>query len=368
MMDTCTTDGVVLDPDCSDFGPPHALPDEVELTPPGAELGLMLAAAADRSVLSGPDLLLLTRARARQIAHLQAQLMADLVAIAARCQPRISEPPPGSGRRAEPIDHAVDEIAADLTWTHTAASKQLDFAERLVECLPEVHAAMLAGQLDWPKARVLADGVTGLDPETARTITARLLPDAAERTTGQLRARLAKLIILADPDAARRRYRQGLKGRRVEHGREDDGTARLTGRWLPAARAAAANSRIQAIAAAMLNDARSKTAATHARSTRSAPTSCSTCSKACPCPAPTARPAPPARRPRPPRHRRPPRRRNQRRQHRRRRQTTTTAIRVQPGTKAQARATGAEGTSRTRTGSGSGIGPVRRMPTRTSPT
>ena len=240
--------GVVLDPDCSDFGPPHALPDELELTPPGAELGQMLAAAADRSVLSGPDLLLLTQARARQIAHLQAQLMADLVAIAARCQPRISQPPPGSGRRAEPIDHAVDEIAANLTWTNTAASKQLDFAERLVDELPEVHTAMLAGHLDWPKARVLADGVTGLDPETARTITALLLPGAAKRTTGQLRARLAKLIILADPDAAQRRYRQGLKGRRVEHGHEDDGTARLTGRWLPAARAAAANSRIQAIA------------------------------------------------------------------------------------------------------------------------
>ena len=107
---------------------------------------------------------------------------------------------------------------------------------------------MLAGRIDWPKAKVLADGITGLDPQTARTVTGRLLPDAAERTTGQLRARLAKLVILADPDAARRRYRQGLKGRRVEHGREDDGTARLTGRWLPAARAAAANSRIQAIA------------------------------------------------------------------------------------------------------------------------
>jgi hypothetical protein len=95
---------------------------------------------------------------------------------------------------------------------------------------------------------VLADGVTGLEPETARTITALLLPGAADRTTGQLRARLAKLVILADPDAAQRRYRQGFKGRRVEHGHEDDGTARLTGRWLPAARAAAANSRIQAIA------------------------------------------------------------------------------------------------------------------------
>ena len=35
---------------------------------------------------------------------------------------------------------------------------------------------MLAGRIDWPKAKVLADGITGLDPETARTVTSRLLP------------------------------------------------------------------------------------------------------------------------------------------------------------------------------------------------
>ena len=194
------------------------------------------------------DLVMLARARGRQIAHLQAQLMADLVAIAGRCVPRVSEPAPGSGRRAEPVDHAVDEIAAAMAWTSTAAVGQLDLAERLVGGLPQVHAAMLAGAVDWPKAKLLADAVAGLDPEVADEVLGRVLPDAAARTTGQLRARVYRLVMQADPDAARRRYRRGLKGRRVEHGRENDGTARLAGRWLPAARAAAANSRIQAIA------------------------------------------------------------------------------------------------------------------------
>ena len=105
---------------------------------------------------------------------------------------------------------------------------------------------MLAGPVDWPKAKC-SPMASPVWTRAARAVTAGAAA-AAERTTGQLRARLYRLVIKADPDAARRRYRHGLKGRRVEHGREDDGTARLAGRWLPAARAAAANSRIQAIA------------------------------------------------------------------------------------------------------------------------
>ena len=232
----------------SEWGRAHALPEELEIQAPGGRLGAMLAGVGDRSVLDDGDLVMLARARGRQIAHLQAQLMADLVAIAGRCVPRVSEPLPGSGRRAEPVDHAVDEIAAAMAWTSTAAVGQLDLAERLVGGLPQVHAAMLAGAVDWPKAKLLADAVAGLDPKVAGEVLNRVLPDAAVRTTGQLRARVYRLVMKADPEAARRRYRQGLKGRRVEHGREDDGTARLAGRWLPAARAAAANSRIQAIA------------------------------------------------------------------------------------------------------------------------
>ena len=237
-----------LDREWSQWGRRHALPEDMEIEAPGGRLGAMLAAVGDRSVLDGSDLVMLARARGRQIAHLQAQLMADLVAIAGRCVPRVSEPAPGSGRRAEPVDHAVDEIAAAMRWTRTATIGQLDLAERLVGGLPRVHAAMLAGAVDWPKAKLLADGVSGLDPEVADEVLGRVLPVAAQRTTGHLRARLSKLVMQADPDAARRRYRRGLKGRRVEHGQESDGTARLAGRWLPAARAAAANSRIQAIA------------------------------------------------------------------------------------------------------------------------
>src|SRR5690606_24539353 len=65
--------------------------------------------------------------------------------------------PPGAGRWAEPVDHGADEIAAALSWTSLAAGCQLAFAERLTRRLPAVYQAMLAGQIDYPKAKVFVD-------------------------------------------------------------------------------------------------------------------------------------------------------------------------------------------------------------------
>ena len=270
--------------------------------------------------------------------------MADLVAIAGRCVPRMSEPPPGSGRRAEPVDHAVDEIAAAMTWTQHRRRRPVRFgrtARRVVaarstrRCWP--------AQSTGPRPSCSPTASPGWTRQSPRTVTGRLLPDAAERTTGQLRARLSKLVIQADPDAARRRYRHGLKGRRVEHGREDDGTARLAGRWLPAARAAAANSRIQAIADWIKDGGDTRTVdqirADVLLDLLQGP----------PVPGPDGQPRHHrARRPRPPRRRGPPRPRDQRRP-----RTATTATKA---TRA-ARATAARATRRWRRGR-------RRLPTR----
>jgi hypothetical protein len=48
--------------------------------------------------------------------------------------------------------------------------------------LPEVHAAMLAGVLDEPRARVFSDWTTELSGEQARQVGATLLPRAPELT------------------------------------------------------------------------------------------------------------------------------------------------------------------------------------------
>src|SRR3712207_44867 len=73
-------------------------------------------------------------------------------------------PPTGSGRavrrtgRSLPAgDWAGGEIPAALSWTDTKPSRELAFAELLVERLPLVLAAFEAGQIDHGKAWAFAD-------------------------------------------------------------------------------------------------------------------------------------------------------------------------------------------------------------------
>ena len=91
--------------------------------------------------------------RARQLSQLQAALLADLVAVAD------ATPNP---------EFAGFEISSALTWTRRAADTQLDLAHTIVRRLPSLHAAMAAGDVDLPKARVIVDGVAALDLDLAR--------------------------------------------------------------------------------------------------------------------------------------------------------------------------------------------------------
>ena len=63
-------------------------------------------------------------------------------------------------RAADDFEWASHEIAAGLTWTPTAADRELAFALVLRE-LPLVYAALRRGEIDRGKAKVFADH---LDP------------------------------------------------------------------------------------------------------------------------------------------------------------------------------------------------------------
>ena len=218
--------------------------------PPGPRLSAVLA-GVDRSRLADADLVVLAQARARQLAFEQAGQLADLVAIADAVGP---DPVPPCGRipgTYNPDHWAESEIAAGLTWTGLTAGLQLDLARQIVRRLPALHAAMLAGEIDAHKAKVIAEQVRLLSDEQARAVVDKILPEAAGKTTGQLRYRLAKLVITIDPDAARKRYREAVTGRQVWCGREEEGTLSLGGRRLPADRAAAAFDHLDALATAL---------------------------------------------------------------------------------------------------------------------
>jgi len=220
------------------------LPEDLALQPVGPHLAALLA-GVDRAALSNEDLIRLAQARQRLAAHLQAQLLADLHAIGQRAQEVF-----GDQVDADPVDRArwaEVEIAFAMTWTTRAADIQLGLAEDLLDKLPAVYAALESGQIDLPRAKVFCDETTGVETAVARRVADQLLGEAHRLTTGQLRARLHRLVLAADPDRIRRNAKEQVKGRRVVARPTVDGLAELAGHDLPPHRVAAAMERLTAI-------------------------------------------------------------------------------------------------------------------------
>ena len=172
--------------------------------PPGPELAGVLA-GIELSRLSGYDGVEVLKAQYRQVNHERARLMAAMVEVGLCGIGSADEP---VRRMAAPDEFSADEIRAALVLTRRAADAQFWLAHDLLTRLPAVHAAMNAGVLDEPRARVRSEWTTELHPEVARALCAELLPRAPELTTGQLIEQIKKLAIALDPEWARRRSAQ----------------------------------------------------------------------------------------------------------------------------------------------------------------
>ena len=222
--------------------------------PPGPALSAALAAIDVAEV--GPEHIVdVLRAQSRQSAHEQARLWASLVEVGLRRPPE-DDDTWGSDPvlRAQGLaDWAPGEIAAALTWTSRAADHELDVAESVVRALPQVFAALWAGEIDRGKAVVFAEYLkptSGVTAKQAAAICARVLPVAPHLTTAQLRARLRRALLAIDPDWARRRYRQSVRSRCVTAILDCDGTVTMTAYSLPAEEASAACARVDRLAEA----------------------------------------------------------------------------------------------------------------------
>jgi hypothetical protein len=143
--------------------------------------------------------------------------------------------------------HADDEIAAALTLTRRAADQVLSLAVALRR-LPLTSRALSAGDIDLPRAMVIADEVTGLDNDHAAAVERVIIGAAAGQTTGQLRAAARRAVLSADPRVARKRKERALLDARVERWDEHGGTAALAGRDLPPASVLAADQNLSALA------------------------------------------------------------------------------------------------------------------------
>src|SRR5262249_55621328 len=151
-----------------------SLTEDLEHMVPGPELAVLLS-TVDRGALDPAGQVSLACARARLLAHVQAQLLADIAAVA------------GAGGNPE---FAGAEIGLAMHWTRSAAGAQVGLALDLTGRLPRVHAALLAGELDLPRVRVIAELTAALDDAITQRVVAEILPFAAGLTTGELRARL----------------------------------------------------------------------------------------------------------------------------------------------------------------------------------
>ncbi len=154
-----------------------------------------------------------------------------------------------SSRAAE---HVSDEVAAALTLTGRSAEALLVLSRDLAR-LPAVLGALEAGVIDRARAAVFAAELANLGDRHAQVIAAALWRAAAGMTTGQLRAELRALVLMVDPEAARRRRERARDDARVESWQEGSGNSGLAGRELPPAEVIIADKRITAIARELKN-------------------------------------------------------------------------------------------------------------------
>jgi len=210
--------------------------------PPGPQLAAVLT-SIDRNRISGYERVVLMKARSRQIAHDQAEFYADIQSVAEaelELLPKLDEA----------MESAEGEIRAALTLTRRAAEFQLGTAYELRDRLPNVWKALHEGRIDLPKARVLCNETVHLPIEDAQRVAEVALERAPRQTTGQLGARIRKLVISLDPDMAKDRFAKAVEDRRVVLEPNPHGTTNLLGLDLPAADAQAAMRRINTLAKA----------------------------------------------------------------------------------------------------------------------
>jgi hypothetical protein len=194
-----------------DEGSRHVLPDDLESILPGPYLAAIVA-SVDRARLNGHDAVRLMQAEARLESSCAARKMASISEVA-HCPPGRADSP--VERDKGEIEYSAVEVAAALTLTRRAAESLVDHALWLSSDGRRVLREMLCGRLTAAKTRELERHLCHLDPETVDSVLDVTLPDAPDLTTGQLRHRLARQVMIEDPDGAKSSMEVGLRERKV---------------------------------------------------------------------------------------------------------------------------------------------------------
>ena len=222
-----------------------------ECLPAGPGLAGWLA-AADPAGLEDGALAGVAASWRRLASWAQAGELAAVAQIASRSaarDPKVTVD--GGGRPARVPDDAAAEVSLGLVMSRCNAEWWLDLAITLRWRLAATGAALAAGTIDLPRARLIAEATALLAEQDARTVEDQILPRAGELTSAGLRAALRRAVIAVDPDGAERRRQQSEARAKVCLYPDEDGTAALAGYQLPGIGAAAAMARISALARAL---------------------------------------------------------------------------------------------------------------------
>ncbi len=155
------------------------------------------------------------------------------------------------GRPKRLCRDAVGQVSLALGMSDYGATGWAHLAIALSWRLPATGAALACGRIDLARARLITEATGVLSQDAARAVEAAVLPEAGQQTMAQLRGRLRRAVIAADPEAAERRRADAERQAAVSLYPDEDGTATLSGTRLPQVLAAAAMAKITAIARAM---------------------------------------------------------------------------------------------------------------------
>ncbi len=184
----------------------------------------------------------------RLAAWAQGQELAAVAEIAARTAARRG---PAINDTGQLLPEAAAQVALTLTMSHPTAMDWTGLAIRLRNQLAGTAAALVGGQIDLSRARLMAEATAPLSDEATRAVEDQVLPAARHQTTSQLRASLRRAVLAVDPTGAEKRREHAERHAKVGLYSDADGTATLTGTGLHGINAAAAMARITAMARAM---------------------------------------------------------------------------------------------------------------------
>lgn len=220
------------------------LPAGLATMEPGPALAAILASLSDED-LSASDRIVVMAAHQRMVSYHQAAMYSEMSGVLAVYRTYERDDDPMADEMA--AEGASTEVRAALRLTRRHAESEIWYATRLCD-LPLLAEALASGALDVRRVRVIIDAVEGLSDTAAEWVLDQIVDRAARMTTGQLRHRLARLRIDADPEAVQARYDATVADRRVVVDVSDSGTADIVGVGLPLDRVAEATDRIDRIA------------------------------------------------------------------------------------------------------------------------